>query len=470
MPSLRRRLLTGTALGTAACLSAAGLTLYLLMRASLQAEFDAALRDKIATLSAMIELFDDEVDLEFTDAEMVEFRRETRPEYFQVWSLDGHVVGRSPSLGDYDLPRGEPASVQSGILTADLPDGRPGRLLTIEFTTRIDEEDDEDDDEPPDPPQQLTITLARDLVDIERTLARLRFVLLLVGVFATVATTCVLAWLVRVGLRPVDRIARDISEIDERQLTRRFDGLHAPRELRPITDRLNSLLERLDAAFVREKAMTADVAHELRTPLAGLRSTLEVALSREREGASYREALSDCLAISVRMQRLVEYLLSLAKLDAGREAMTRQPTAIRTLLDSAWKPLLPAEAQKRLIVKWAVENDLVVETDPEKLGTVMKNVFENAVHYVDTGGTVSIEAMRQDGNVLITVANTGSRLTREQVSHVFERFWRGDAARESPGTHCGLGLSLCKTIVEQLGGTIAATSTREGTFSIVLKL
>lgn len=82
----------------------------------------------------------------------------------------------------------------------------------------------------------------------------------------------------------------------------------------------------------------------------------------------------------------------------------------------------------------------------------------------------SIEAMRQDGNVLITVANTGSRLTREQVSHVFERFWRGDTAREAPGTRCGLGLSLCKTIIEQLGGTITADVSSEGTFSIVLEL
>ena len=471
MPSLRRRLLSGTALGTAACLSAAGLALYLTMRASLQTEFDGALRDKLATVSAMIELFDGEVNLEFTDVEMAEYRREERPEYFQVWNVDGDVVGRSPSLGDDDLPRVERTSAATGILTAELPDGRPGRILTTEFTTQIDEDDEEDDrDETPDPPQQLTITLARDLVDVERTLANLRFMLVLVGAFAMATTLGVLTWLIRIGLRPVDRIAREISEIDERRLTKRFDGSQTPLELQPITDRLNNLLERLDAAFAREKTMTADVAHELRTPLAGIRSTLEVALSREREGASYREAMSDCLEICVRLQRLAEYLLSLARLDAGHETTTRQPTAIGTLLDATWKPLKPTETEKGLTVQWAIETDLVVETDPEKLGTVLRNVLENASHYVDVGGTVSIEAMRESGRTLISVSNTGSKLTHEQISHVFERFWRGDTAREAPGAHCGLGLALCKTIIEQLGGNIAATSPCKGTFSIRLAL
>ncbi len=292
MASLRRRLITGTALGTAAVLLAAGFALYAMVKSSLLSEFDHALLEKARTLAGMIEQEERRVELEFAEADMSEFTRTDRPEYFQVWLADGGVIARSDSLSGRGLPLHQRAAHEPVVQAITLPDGRPGRIVSLGFTARP---DDELESQPRG--KRLILSLARDDLALRAALASLRFALILVGLLATLASAGLLAWLVPVGLRPVEALARDIGGIDERKLSERIDPGGAPAELRPIVQRLNELLGRLHAAFEREKIMTADVAHELRTPLAGLRSTLEVALSRERDQSAYRTALSECLSI-----------------------------------------------------------------------------------------------------------------------------------------------------------------------------
>ena len=463
MLSLRWRLLFGTAIGTAVILSVAGLALYLMMKASLFGEFDDSLRDKVRTLAGLIEQEGEHIELEFAEADMTEFERSARPEYFQLWLADGTVVERSPSLDGADLPRIETPWGETVVRAVVLPSGRPGRVATLHFEARPD-----DEAEVRLPAKRLVLGLARDVLDVESALADLRFVLALVCVLATLASVFVLAWLVRVGLKPVNRLAEEIGCIDERHLSVRMNSANSPRELRPVVNRLNDLLNRLEEAFAREKTLTADVAHELRTPLAGLRSTLEVALLRERDSGAYREAMLDCLEVCQQTQTMVDHLLALARLDAGNDMIRCRRTDVEELLQNTWKPFQDAASKKGLEVQWEIESGLTVETDPDKLRSVLGNLFENAVHYANTGGEVLITSKRLNGRLRIGVVNTGGRLSAEEASHVFERFWRGDTAREKDGVHCGLGLSLCKTIMERLGGTISADLSEDGAFSITL--
>jgi two-component system sensor histidine kinase QseC len=290
--------------------------------------------------------------------------------------------------------------------------------------------------------------------------------LIVVGVAATLASLGVLAWLVRMGLKPVDRLARRIGLIDEGQLSARIDPTESPRELSAIVTRLNEMLARLDAAFHREKTMTANVAHELRTPLAGIRSTLEVALSRERDSETSRQVMSECLQICTQTQRLVETLLAMARMEAGKDSIKSERTEVGALLRMAWKPHAELAREREARVLWEVERDLQIETDAEKLQVVFANVLENAAHYVDTGGTITIHGGRSNGRFQFGVSNTGNRLAIDEVSRVFDLFWRGDASRAATGTHCGLGLPLCKTVLERLGGTIHAESTPDGRFVV----
>lgn len=453
----------GTTLGTTAVLLVSGAGLFALVSKALFNEFDQALSGKAATLAATVEFTQSGVDLEFVEANPVEFARTERPEYYQAWASDGAVIARSPSLGCGNLVAYHdltPTVAKSIVL----PNGKAGRLFALKFTVRL-------DDELPDgsPVPTIWLALARDIDALSATMSTFKTSLVVIGLAAVTVSILVLNWLVRFGLRPAEVLAENIQGIDERTLAMRLDAAHSPAELRPIVLRINEMLERVEEAFDRERAMTANIAHELRTPLAGLRAILDVALTRERDGAEYREAMNECRVICEQLQRLIVNLLSLARLDAGRENVHRQTTDVDQLLRSTWQSVLARAPQRDLSTAWNVVPPILADTDRDKLGVVFSNVFDNAVQYVDFGGLVSVDARSHNGHVIVSIANTGSRISSEQVSHVFERFWRGDEAR-SNGIHSGLGLALCRTIVERLGGKISAESELGGSFQVNITL
>jgi signal transduction histidine kinase len=336
-------------------------------------------------------------------------------------------------------------------------------MVTLTFIPRLD-----DESPPATPRKRVTLALARDIGDLQSSLGQLRGLLIVVGAAATLASLGVLAVLVHTGLTPVNRLARKIGLIDEGRLWSRIDPRESPGELCAVVRRLNEMLERLEAAFRREKTMTANVAHELRTPLAGIRSTLEVALSQQRDAATSRQVMSECLRICVQTQRLVECLLTMARMEAGKESLQREPTDVGALLRSTWKSYDELARERALNVQWGMGQDLQIETDAEKLQVVFANVLQNAAQYANAGGTVTIDAARSNGALRVRVANTGCELAQHEVLRVFDPFWRGDASRAATGTHCGLGLPLAKTMIERLGGSIQAESTPDGRFVVAM--
>lgn len=463
MISLRARLLISTGLGMSCVLLAAGLALYAAAQSLIYRELDQSLIQKITTLAGLIKEEQAGIELEFAESDMEEFRRSPRPEYYEVWLADGPVLARSPSLNGSDLPQADGPVDAPAVNAVTLPDGRPGRLASLRFRARRDEEDP-----PSGPSTRLAIALARDVDDQRAALANLRLALVLVGLGATALSVGLLAGLVSLGLRPADGLARRIAAIDENRLSTRFESAAMPGELRPIAQCLNNLLERLEEAFIREKTLTANVAHELRTPLAGLRTTLEVALSREREGAVYRSALAECLAICRQTESMMEKLLALARLDAARTSQ-RKPLDLDEVLKAAWKPFIKIAQARALRVDWDVTPGLRFRSDEETLGLVFGNILDNAVHHTDAAGHVWISAQKEHGEICIRIENTGSAVAPADAARVFDRFWRGNQARSRDGAHCGLGLALCKTAVESLKGAIRAES-REGRFVIALRL
>lgn len=465
MNSLRRRMLLATALGSAAVLLVAGVALYAMFKASLFATFDRALMDKAVTLSQMIELDGRQIELEFSEAEMAEFERDERPEYFQVMREEGTIIQRSPSLGVLVLQRPEIVADEPVVEAATLPDGRPGRIATVRVRVRSEQPGIPEADLP-----VLLLSLGRDTLDMGQMLARLRNALIAVGAAAIAVTVLLLAWLVRLGLKPVGNVADRISRIDAHQLADRFDESSAPVEFRPVIARLNELLARLEDAFAREKAMTANVAHELRSPVAALRTAMEVTLSQERDGDAYRKTMTDCLKISAEMQALIGNLLTLARLDAGTESMAHKPTDVSSLLRDAWSHHDVFANERRLRVDQSIEGEITTQTDPARLMQVFNNILENAVTYSDEGGRLSIDCHRRNGCILIEVANTGSGISPADAGRVFDRFWRGDPSRARTGHHSGLGLAICKSTVHQLNGQITAAADRDGLFKVTIEL
>ncbi len=473
MRSVRTTLVLGTATAIAVVLAAAGVALHALVRSDLEAQLDAGLIHSARLLASSMEQGSKKVDGDFHAYEIDEFERADRPWYLELWLDDGSVFFRSPSLGEGNL-EGAAGTMDAPVLRfVTLPDGRSGRSLCMKFTPRVDRRKDgtsKAEETPGWQARTMTMVLARGTERVDAMATRMAVLLASVGICAIAASTGLLWWIIRRSLRPVERLAGQIGRIGERDLSARIDESGVPQELQPVVTRLNELLGRLEAAFQRERTMSADVAHELRTPLAGLRSTIDVALARPRESTEYREALGDCLAVARQLQDLVENLLSIARLEAGQVESRPERIFPNEILAAAWKLLGGAAASRRLRVEWALGPEAPVVADASLLGLVIRNVLENAVAHADDGGSVKIETLPAADGMSLRVANSGSALPQDRAEHVFERFWRGDAARGAAGSHHGLGLALVKKTVSVLGGAVGVQSRAGGEFAITVSI
>ncbi|MCX7426236.1 MAG: ATP-binding protein [Planctomycetia bacterium] len=473
--SLRTRLLLGVGAGSMAVLVVAGLVLYALLRAALVGEFDASLDADARTLATLVEQEGTRVKSEMAERAMERFQRAARPDYYELRLRDGTVLERSTRLSGHDWEPIAGTLERPEIRFATLPDGRPGRMIGVTFTPGRDGDPVAPDEPGPDSvaaslPMAVTLVLARDTLDLDRALGRIRMLLVVVFGAAVIAALAIAAPIVRVGLRPLRAISTRIEAIDSRTLTAPLASADAPAEVQSVIDCLNGLLRRLDAAFRRERAFSANVAHELRTPLAGLLGTIEVALTRPREAAEYRHALATCLEICRQTEGIVENLLSLARIDAGQSAAHRRTVRLDDVLGRAWTPLAGPAESRGLGILWNVDPDLTADTDPDKLLLILRNLLDNAVTYADSGGTIDVVAKARDGVATIVIGNTGSRLAPHEVARAFDRFSRGDASRQATGSHAGLGLPLSKELAGLLGASLSATSDDGGRFEVRLEI
>lgn len=465
MRSLRLQLLLGIAVGTTAVLLVSGGVLYALISRTLWADFDEALAAKARSLAALVELDEDGLEFELSAASLPEFAATNRAEYYELWSPDGTVFARSPSLGPEDLARAGGRPNAPEFRTVRLPDGRPGRIVGLAFAPRMDTEN-----ALAGPPPTVSIVVGRETSDLEMTLARFRRLLIGVGLLAVGLSAALLAWVVHRNLRPVARLSGQIAQVGEGDLSKRLTLADMPRELSPVVDRLNDLLLRLEAAFERERRFTGDVAHELRTPLAGMRARLELALSRDRTPDAYRATLEGCLDINLQMQRMVENLLHLARADSGQLELRREPVDIAALASECWTFLKPRAAARGLDIEWRARASCRAETDPDGLRLILQNILDNAVTYANEGTRIEVSLTNDDRYIVFAAANDSS-LPREVACQVFDRFWRADPShRRVDGIHYGLGLPLCKALVGRLGGSIAAEVNDSGRFILTMRL
>ena len=442
MKSIRHHLLTSLLAGLTLVLSAGGAALFLRARAVLTSEFDRAQRAEAALLVAQTEEDGEKVQLDVVGLPVQEYDHDA---YYQLSLPDGQTVARSPSLGFDDLPR------RSGDMV--LPNGRPGRAILLQFVPMPAEEDQVPHPNPP----LVTLVIAHPRAGLDRNLAGIGAGLLLVGALVLLATALIVITAVRRGIAPLDAVGQQAATIDASTLKTRFATGAMPVELRPIAERLNDLLARLDEAFQRERRVTADIAHELRTPIAELRALAEVGVKWPEEGA-----FQDALQIAQRMETLVTGLLALARHDAGHQPVAREPVALRTLMDEVWSPLAERARSRQLDV--AIDVGGQWQTDPTLLRMIVGNLLSNAVEYASERGQIRVtgDASRLD------ISNTTDQITREDLPHLFERFWRKDAARTNGG-HSGLGLTLARSASAALGLELSAEMTDTTTLRVSLR-
>jgi two-component system, OmpR family, heavy metal sensor histidine kinase CusS len=483
--SLRGVLILGTSIGTAVVFSAAGTLLYVLLRDSLVAQIDHALTEKARLIAANVELQDSQINLELDWLVDDNLSTIATRDDLEIWNGDGKVVYRSPRLQGVDLQPVGGSSTAPAFCWSSLPGGINGRAIGTTF--QPDEGDEHRDESQNDalsktesahqsrvaghnsiPHSPMTLVLVRDATPLDTTLARMRLILLLVGCSAVATSVIALAVVISRSLRPLHKLTAEIGELDPADLSARIEHQRLPSELVPLVDRLNDLLNRVESAFARERSFSADVAHELRTPLAGLRSTIEVTLSRSRQSSEYRDTLAECQQIAVKLHCLVENLLALARLESGDCALSLNDVSINRLVQDQWSEFIQAADERNLQLRWQLGSDQKVRVDVAQFRLALRNIFSNSLAYTDFAGSVRISTARIDDYAVISVANTGSTIPPENTDDVFKRFWRGDKARSDVGIHFGLGLSLTKKIVTALNGKIAVKTQAGGEFEITV--
>jgi signal transduction histidine kinase len=465
--TLRIRLLCYTSAATALVLVAAGLAVFYLTRSSLLSEFDVALLSAARAIQSATEQNAGGIRVDADSTQFPEYARMELPDYFEVWTDDGGEVARSASMvdkGTFLRPVHHSSEAIYSFVT--LPDGQPGRELAVRFVPTGD--DEEKRTHANGPAHAATLVVARHTAALEARLGSLKWLLIFVGLTATAVTAATLHVAVARGLRPLGVLGSRISQIRQGNLLERIELPHTPAELKLVVDRLNELLARLHEAITRERAFTADVAHELRTPLAGLEVTLEVSALKQRASADYEARINKSLSIVRDMRWMVENLLTLARADAGQLAVNRSEIEIGSLIEDCWSQFALRAEARGLKTSLRIEAMSLV-SDRDQLRIVLHNLMDNAVSYCTPGGEIAITARQDHGSVEISTCN-GAAIDPGQVSRVFDRFWRADAARTEAAAHCGLGLSLCRKIVQLLGGSISVQAPDPNTFQVLLRL
>lgn len=272
----------------------------------------------------------------------------------------------------------------------------------------------------------------------------------------------------RPALAPLRSLARRIRRLDPENPDQRLDGADAPGELRPIYDAVNDRLADIALALERERSFASHVAHELRTPLAGLRSEVEVTLSRVRTAEEYRRALEIVATQARNLSGITDQLVKLAQGELGRTTSFRQASRLSDLIQECWRPHAAKAAARGLRLTWDIDPAWTLLGGRDKLGVVVGNLLTNAVRYTDEGGSIAITASRaEDGGVTLLVANSGSAVRGDQVPLVVERYWRGAGAGERG---YGLGLHLAARMIKAIHARMRIASEPGGLFQVELHL
>jgi heavy metal sensor kinase len=293
----------------------------------------------------------------------------------------------------------------------------------------------------------------------EGVLTRFGSVLLMsTAVILLVATLCGV-WLGRRALAPVARISDDARAITESNLSARLAVPDSRDELQQLSETLNEMLERIEQSFKRTKQFTADASHELRAPLTLIYTAAQYALRRPRTRDELVDSLKRILAESRRTAALIDELLLLARGDAGREPAQFEHADARALVRDAAEQAREMGATKGIHVNLVLGvEELPVRGSEVKLRRLLLILVDNAIKYTSSGGTVTVSAETDDSTVTISVADTGVGISADDLSHIFERFWRADKVRSREVNGAGLGLPIARQIAEQNGARLDVRS------------
>jgi len=303
------------------------------------------------------------------------------------------------------------------------------------------------------------VQIAAPMDDFDDAVNRFRLVLLFSVPVLLLVASAGGYWLSRKAVAPVGEIARAAQSISEHELSKRLPILQTGDELQSLSETLNEMFSRLESAFKRVTQFTADASHELRTPIALMRTRTEVALRKPRSEGEYKETIVRIHQELERTSALIENLMTLARADSGTEALQITPTDLNEVFLEISEPArLLAEGKSIHYEQRLAETPLRVSGNAPSLRRLFLILIDNAVKYTSREGRISVVLDSSDGAAVTEIRDTGVGISPADLPHIFERFYRADESRSRESGGTGLGLSIAKWIAEAHHGSISVVS------------
>jgi heavy metal sensor kinase len=416
------------------------------MRASIYHAVDDELRDRVRGVTRFM-------NLQIASLSVPEIRDEFREhsvlgpggDLFQVCDQDGQWLYRSLPLESNNVPIAVP-----GLLPAP----RFEILRVQDHSLRFYSERVVVNGKP------YTVQVAATMHEALEALERFRFLLLFATPLLLIAASAGGYWLSSRALAPVEEISRAAQRISIENLADRLPVTETGDQLQRLSETLNAMFSRLEASVRRITEFTADASHELRAPVSLIRTTAEVAIHRkDRTAAEYFEALEEILEESERTSQVVDSLMLLARADSGKDILELVSVDACNVLRGA------AEQGEKLARSHGLEfatslpdDPVLIQADGDALRRALLILIDNAVKYTVKGGFVNVKLETNKRVAIVSVSDTGIGISKPDLAHIFDRFWRADKARSREQGGVGLGLSIAKWIVEMHRGSIEVES------------
>ena len=277
-------------------------------------------------------------------------------------------------------------------------------------------------------------------------------------------------FLARRSLSPIENITRTTRKITASNLNKRLLPTHTGDEVDELANTINLMLDRIEDSFVRIVQFTSDVSHELRTPVAAIKTGTEVMLSRERTVEEYRELLENNLSALERMTRMISDLLEISRSDSGVNILHLKSFNLGNMLKELQNKFRLISETKNINILFNEVPGFQITGDKDLLRRVFSNLLDNAIKFTSSGGSVSITLTDRGNDIVTGIKDTGIGISEEHLEKIFDRFFRVDTSRSRDTGGIGLGLNICKNVVELHKGNIDVKSKTGigSTFEVIL--
>ena len=309
------------------------------------------------------------------------------------------------------------------------------------------------------------IQVTTSLKHLQKELNSLKTALFIFFPFTIFVIAALGQFLTKMALSPVVNMTTAINQITSKNLKEKIILPDANDEIKKLAETFNDMLTRMDVAFSSQQQLVQDISHELRTPLTALKGNQEVTLSKERKPEEYEKVLKLNLEEINRMSKLVENLLLLARLE-NKPTVVQKPVKLKMIIEQVMNNMKVLADRKNISLSFESKDNNAMVADPENTVRIFSNIVDNAIKYTPVEGHIKISSLRTDMYVKVSISDDGVGIDKEELAHVFDRFYRVDKSRSDSGF--GLGLSIAKSIADMQKGKIEVESTKgKGTTFIV---